>query len=109
MALFFQSGPIMPTAIPEERSHPAAGLAPARPFRIVNNLRPLVFHNQVLYCSRFDEIFATTDWGEHLTFVGRLALSSRLLSLVRHAPLAQRVLRAGVYRMRVLANGNMVF
>jgi hypothetical protein len=81
----------------------------ARPFRIIPNLRPLLFHRNVLYCARFNQIFATEDWGEHLTPVAELSLSSRCLQWIQSLPSAQRLLRAAVYRMRILADGTMVF
>jgi hypothetical protein len=81
----------------------------ARPFKVIPNLRPLLFHGNLLYCARFNQIFATDDWGDHLIPIAELDLSSRCLGWIRSLPLAQRVLRATVYRMRVLADGTMVF
>jgi hypothetical protein len=80
-----------------------------RPFQIVNNLRSLYFHQGVLYCARFNEVFATTDWGEHLDPVAKLILPSRRVGWLSAHPLGQRLLRAAIYRMRVLADGTMVF
>jgi hypothetical protein len=72
-------------------------------------MRPLYFHEGVLYCARFSDIYATTDYGANFTWVARLDVPSRALRLARAWPLLQRVLRANVYRMRVLSGGHMVF
>jgi hypothetical protein len=86
------------------------GLPPrARPFRAVKNLKPLLFHGGALYCARFTRVFKTTDFGEHLTPVADLVLDRKVLRPLAVSPLLQRVLRAAVYRMRVLPGGGMVF
>jgi hypothetical protein len=77
--------------------------------RVVRNMRPLCFHEGILYCSRFADIFATADYGESFTRVGSLDLRSPAKALVSSFPLLQRLLRASIYRMRVLPNGNMIF
>ena len=78
------------------------------PLRVVPHTRPLLFHDGQLYCARFDRILTTPDLGLTFRDVCRLELPpiSRLLGW---SPLAQRIVRSAVYRMRVLADGSGVF
>ncbi len=75
---------------------------------MVKHMRPLYFHEGALYCSSFNTLFRTSDFGLTFSEIGKIALP-RPLSLLRFSALAQRVLRASVYRLRVLPNGNIVF
>ncbi len=78
------------------------------PLRVVPHTRPLLFHDGQLYCSRFNEIVATADLAETFRLVCRLALPA-VNRLLRWSPLAQRVARSAVYRMRILSDGSGVY
>lgn len=78
------------------------------PFRVIRHMRPLYFHDGKLYCSRFNQIVVTADFGQSFEFVGTLATSGWKAAAARPFPLLQRVLRAGVYRMRVLEDGTLL-
>lgn len=80
----------------------------ATPIRAVKNMKPLYFHKGRLYCSRFNKIYTTSDFGASFTYAGNIDLKLKLSGLYANMPLIQRMLRAHVYRMRVLSNGNMV-
>src|SRR5262249_50708352 len=84
--------------------------APPEPFLVIPNLRPLFFAAEgTLYCARFDRIYSTRDFGQTLKAEGRLETRLRLRPALASVPLAQRVTRAQVYRMRVLPDGTRVF
>lgn len=72
--------------------------------------RPLLFHDGVLYGARYDQILKSTDGGATFAPFARLSLVDRPFgSLRRWSALVRRLLREGVYRMRVLSDGHMVF
>lgn len=76
----------------------------------MRNLRPLYFGpNGVLYCARFDRIYSTSDFGRTLQEEGRLENHFRLRPILAKASLAQRVMRAQIYRMRVLPDGTKIY
>jgi hypothetical protein len=79
------------------------------PVRVIRNLRPLYFHEGRLYCVRYDRISSTDDYGETFRDEGRLDLELPYAALIGRSKLVQRILRANVYRMRVLPNGNRIF
>lgn len=79
------------------------------PTRMVRNMRPLLFDGEVLYCSRFSTIYATSDLGRSFSRVASLQVSGWKGVCGRWSKLARRVLRTDVYRMRCLANGNQLF
>jgi hypothetical protein len=79
------------------------------PIRVIRDLRPLYFCGRRLYCTRYDRICSTDDYGETFRDEGRLDLVLPYSRLIGASNLAQRVLRANVYRMRMLPNGNRIF
>ncbi len=79
------------------------------PRRIVQDMKPLLFHEGALYCTRFHQIFKTVDWGKTFDPVGRLDLRLSGRPIMRQSKFLQRLARAQVYRMRVLPNGNRVY
>jgi hypothetical protein len=80
------------------------------PCFVRRNLRPLYFGpNGVLYCSRFDRIYATDDFGRTLHEAGRLENHFRIRPMLAQVPLAQRALRTQIYRMRVLSDGTKIY
>lgn len=80
-----------------------------KPIRVIRDLRPLYFHEGRLYCVGYDRISSTDDYGKTFREEGRLDLALPYGALVARSKLVQRVLRANVYRMRILPNGNRVF
>jgi hypothetical protein len=72
-------------------------------------VRPLYFDGSSLLCSRFNRIYRTGDLGASFEPVARLDIKGAMNKVLGLSPLAQRVLRSAVYRMRVLADGNLVF
>lgn len=83
--------------------------AKPKPLRMTPGVRPLYFDGGRIYCSRFNRIYRTGDFGRTFEPIARLELGGAMNSVLGLSPLAQRVFRSSVYRMRVLANGNMVF
>jgi hypothetical protein len=80
------------------------------PAFVRRNLRPLYFGpDGVLYCACFDRILSTGDFGRTLREEGRLENHFRIRPLLARAPLAQRVLRTQIYRMRVLPDGTKIY
>jgi hypothetical protein len=79
------------------------------PIRVVKNMRPLYFHDGQLYCARFNKLFRTNNFGKSLDFVADFNARTKLSGLFKLSNLAQRILRMMIYRLRVLANGNIVF
>ncbi|MFY0610417.1 MAG: hypothetical protein JXQ99_02730 [Hyphomicrobiaceae bacterium] len=81
----------------------------SRAFRKINHIKPHIFHDGWLYCSKFDKILRTNDYGASFETVGQLDLQLPHAGIIRMSPLAQRLARAQVYRMRVLPSGNKVY
>ena len=81
----------------------------ARQIRKVRGVRPLFFSGNTLYCSRYNSILATDDLGETFRTIGSVPVNSKYAPLAKISSLVRRVLRMGIYRMRVLNGGNMVF
>ncbi|HXV77821.1 MAG TPA: hypothetical protein VD788_16030 [Candidatus Polarisedimenticolaceae bacterium] len=81
----------------------------ARPVRRVAHTRPLYFHDGKLYCARFDRVYSTTDYGRTFNEEGELSVRIPLRQLIKRFRLAQRVMRAAIYRMRVLPDGTTVY
>ncbi len=73
-----------------------------------NGVRPLYFHGSTLYCSRFNQIVTTEDFGRSFSTIGRLKIPRRYKILLNRSALLRRVLRLSVYRLRVADNGNIV-
>lgn len=80
-----------------------------RSFKAISGVKPLIYHGEWLYCSKFDKILKTKDYGESFEIVGWLDLQLSHAGVIRASSLAQRLLRAQVYRMRILPNGNIVY
>jgi hypothetical protein len=78
-------------------------------FKTMRGIKPLLYHDGWLHCSKFDKILKTKDYGETFEQVGQLDLQLSHSGVIRMSSLAQRLLRAQVYRMRVLPNGNKVY
>ena len=79
-----------------------------RPDKIIKDIKPLYFHNSILYCSNYDKIIISNDFGESFKQIGRLRNDNKLKYVIKHSSLLQRIMRASVYRMRVLSNGNLI-
>jgi hypothetical protein len=79
------------------------------PLRVVPHTRPLYFQGTRLYCARFNRVLATEDYGRTFTEVGVLDLEIPARGLVAASWIAQRVVRASIYRMRVLPDGGRVY
>ncbi len=77
-------------------------------FTTISGIRPLIYHGEWLYCSKFDKVVRTKDYGCSFEPVGRLDLQLPHAGIIRMSPLAQRLMRAQIYRMRILPNGNIV-
>ncbi|MEM7173052.1 MAG: hypothetical protein AAF530_23015 [Pseudomonadota bacterium] len=72
-------------------------------------MKPLLFEGEKLYCAKFDKICSTSDLGKTFQDEGKLDLQIPFKSLLGFSYLARRIMRAEVYRMRVLPNGNRVY
>lgn len=84
------------------------GVAYPHAFNNVSSVKPLIYHGEWLYCSKFDKILKTKDYGGRFEPVGRLDLQLSHAGVIRRSSALQRLLRAQVYRMRILPNGNIV-
>ena len=81
-----------------------------RPAYITHGIRPLYFDKGVLYGSKYSKLYRSDDAGRTFTPFAHLQIpTDRFTPLTRYSSLARRVIRSGVYRMRILSNGNMVF
>ena len=87
----------------------AFDLQQPEPVRRIRDMRPLLFADGRLYCSKYNVIYSTTDWGASFQEECRLALTLKYKSVLRVSRFAQRLARANVYRMRTLANGARIY
>lgn len=81
----------------------------SRLWNVIPHTRPLYFSEDRLFCSRYDKICSTSDYGVTFRDEGVLDVKLRYRNLIGLSPLVQRVTRSSVYRMRVLPNGNRVY
>lgn len=79
------------------------------PTRVIPHTRPLYFDGGKLFCSRFDRILSTDDYGKTFRPEGKLDLEMKFRGLIGAVPLTQRITRSTVYRMRVLPDGGRVY
>lgn len=102
-----ESEPLSPPALASRDR--LASLQNASPIRVIPHTRPLLFHEGRLYCARFDRIVSTSDYGTSFQDETTLDLPMKSRPILRLFPLAQRIVRASTYRMRVLPDGSRVF
>ena len=84
-------------------------LTSLKPICVAKGFRPLYFDGAHLICANYNRIFSTTDLGKSFSLIGYFPDPSPFSSLLRFSPLVRRVLRATIYRLRVMENGNLVF
>jgi hypothetical protein len=77
--------------------------------RAVKGIRPLYFAEGVLYCSRYNELLITRDFGQTFEAAGTFPVYGRVGKIAGLHPLLQRIARQHVYRLRTGPNGALVF